>query len=501
MINVVETTTPDLLQNSDSIGLQTIATHIFQGAEWEQIVPPIFNDGSTTPPLDLPPVQVDANFIEWTLRGVGWSMSLFLMTLSISFCFWSYFFREARVVKASQPIFLYMICAGCFLMSFAIIFSSIDDEIASTEVCSAFCIVTPWFFCVGWILSFSALFAKTYRVIKVFHNARVFSRVKVTVWDVIKPVVLLLGVTTLCLSLWTALEPPAYERRTFSFDVYGRSSVSKGSCNYVGGGLPYALAVGVILLGTLIYTVRQAYVARNISTEFSESEYIFLVLVAIFLTSILGIPILILVKNSPKARFVVTSLVVFLNDFSILFLIFVPKIRQREREEIEKSSASLNRMERRISYVSSPGSPGERRISYVSSPGSPGIVVSGIDMSQSGSSIDHNSLDSDSDDNEGIRIMSQPKELERLRKEVVTLKAQIVSLKKKSRRRRYYDALDKNEGSTHSSDTLNQKTKKEQPTELFNHVEVTNEKTKRAEKADNYSSDSAALDEYHVDLK
>jgi hypothetical protein len=114
-----------------------VVTDVFRRGAWKEDVPMTFNDGTTNPPPDLPPVDLEMNYIGWPLRGLGLYISFVLMTLAIGFLVWTAKNRMNTIVKASQPMFLYTICAGCFLMGSTIIFSSIDDEIASQDVCSA----------------------------------------------------------------------------------------------------------------------------------------------------------------------------------------------------------------------------------------------------------------------------------------------------------------------------------------------------------------------------
>merc|ERR1719232_2541942 len=113
-------------------------------------------------------------------------MSAFIMLLSIGFLLWTYKFSEIRVVKASQPIFLNIICCGTILMGSFIIPLSLDDEFVSVNGLNVACMSIPWLFSLGFSASFGALFSKIHRVNKIFHNPS-FKRVKILPQDVIKP--------------------------------------------------------------------------------------------------------------------------------------------------------------------------------------------------------------------------------------------------------------------------------------------------------------------------
>ena len=355
------------------------------------------------------------NYIGWIVRGAGLVMSCLILAFSIGLYFWTSANRKTKVVKASQPTFLHMICGGCFLMALSIIFLSIDDEIASEDSCTATCITTPWFFCVGWIVSFSALFAKTLRVNKIFHNPVAFSRIKVTMWDVIKPVAALLSTTVLILLLWTVLNPPVFTRRVSSLDVYGRAKETKGTCDYTDS-LPYAIPLLVVLVGTLVYAVQQAYVARNISTEFAETEYIFLVLVAIFVTALLGIPVLLLVAGNPAARFFAVATIIFLCNLAILCLVFIPKIKQQRKDAEAKKNGTNGNFRKQTFTV------GSQRLS-----------VSGIQLdSEADTSVANGEdLQESLEEDDGMKIIDTPKKVDKLEQQIESLRVEIDVLRKR----------------------------------------------------------------------
>ena len=70
----------------------------------------------------------------------------------------------------------------------------------------------------------------------------------------------------------------------------------------------------------------QAYQARNISTEYSESKWIAFSMVSILQAMMIGAPILILASTDPTASFIVWSMLIFVICMSILGLLFVPKM-------------------------------------------------------------------------------------------------------------------------------------------------------------------------------
>ena len=393
--------------------IKTVETDLFQDGQWTQVQPHIFNDGSTTPSPDLPPLDIENNYLGTALRAVGLSMTILIVTLSFASSLWTQINGRYRVVRASQPIFLHLITFGCALMGSSILFLSLDDEVVSTQVCTSFCISFPWFLCFGWICVFSALFAKTRRVNKIFHNPNTLKRIKVTVWDVMASVLCLMTLATVVLTLWTILQPPTWNREVSSFDPFGREFETKGSCNYEDG-IAFVVTLGVLLLGILVYAVYEAYVARNVSTEFAESEYIAVLLATILLVSFLGIPVMIIAGDEPRARFFVSAAIIFIICMATLLLIFVPKIYankwSQERASIEfKGDPSQN-------LRANNGQVGSR----------PRISVSGL-VWNNASAVSSTGSDREGKDDstsDGIEVLHHPKEIDEMRQQISDLQTQ-----------------------------------------------------------------------------
>jgi len=98
-------------------------------------------------------------------------------------------------------------------------------------------------------------------------------RIKVTALDVMKPLIALLVVNVLVLSLWTGLDPLKWEREVTTVDVFGQTLETEGHCGSGSFGA-FVTVIGVVNLGALAVAAYQAYCARDIALEFSESSYI-----------------------------------------------------------------------------------------------------------------------------------------------------------------------------------------------------------------------------------
>jgi len=146
-------------------------------------------------------------------------------------------------------------------------------------------------------------------------------RVVVTERDVLKPFAVLMTLNFIILLSWTLVDPPIFER------VYTDELTSYGRCTSEGNGWKgFLSALALLNFGALILANIQAYMARSINDELSESKYIGLCTLSMFQIFIVGVPLLVIVYQNPSASFFVWTGIIFIVTSSILLLIFVPKL-------------------------------------------------------------------------------------------------------------------------------------------------------------------------------
>lgn len=170
-----------------------IPSTFFDGVGWQPLEHEfVFHGGSTTPPPGLPPPEEDLNYVDPGIRAFAYSLCAISILLALGFAAWTYRNRKVRVVRASQPFFLYLVCFGVILVATSTITLSYDTQVASSDACSNACNASLWLFFSGIALVFSALYTKTYRINLIMQNAQKFKRVRVTILDTVKPMVVLL---------------------------------------------------------------------------------------------------------------------------------------------------------------------------------------------------------------------------------------------------------------------------------------------------------------------
>jgi hypothetical protein len=313
-------------------------------------------------------------------------MGAFVMLVSAGFACWTQVNSNHRVVRASQPIFLHIICIGTFLMGASIVPLTVDEQVASKHGCDIACQIYPWLLLNGFVIAFSALFTKTHRINKIMKQPN-FKRIKVTPFDVMRPMLFFVSgkshfsnrrnprqvfrdiltnyylsffaANILVLSFWAVRSPITWEREgeveaedefgshVVAEDEFGRPSETFGSCSYEGG-IPFIIVLVSIDLGALLFTVYESYHARDISTEFSESDYILKALVSILLVGFIGVPVAVMARENRIAFVFACTGMIFVVCMSLLTLLFVPKVmfhmerQTQKRQTVHISSSSVH---------------------------------------------------------------------------------------------------------------------------------------------------------------
>lgn len=353
LLNYVEDT--ELSNDTHVVFKETIPAFMIDN-EWKEHAPVIFNDNTPTVIPDLFPVDFNPNYLSPGMRAGGLLMCALVLLQAIVFAAWTVKSQHTpgsgrQVVQASQPLFLYIICAGAVIMGSAIIPLSFDGGNCSGEGCNAACGTFPWLLCLGFSAIFSALFTKTHRITRIMKAAKTFKRLTVTPADVAKRMLVLMGANIIVLGLWAGLDPLRYETETVQRDIFDREVETYSFCA-CDNPLPYVLPLAAINVGSLMYAVYMAWKAKDISTEFSESLYIFKILIGILLVCFVGIPVMVIARDSPQAYFYVFSALIFLVSTLVLGLIFVPKITASKK----KFAPNLASMTSSLSRTSEDGS-------------------------------------------------------------------------------------------------------------------------------------------------
>lgn len=136
------------------------------------------------------------------------------------------------------------------------------------------------------------------------------------------PLVALLAVNITILLCWTLIDPLVYER----YEIDGAPWSSYGRC--VGtSNAPntFLIILSVLNIIALLLALIQAWKARNISDQFSETKIVGGALYGWLQLLIIGVPVLALIEeDNTTARYFLLVALMFLVSMSMLLIIFVP---------------------------------------------------------------------------------------------------------------------------------------------------------------------------------
>lgn len=228
------------------------------------------------------------------VAAFGYAAAAIIVLASIFLASWVHYRRKTRVVSAMQPFFLVTICVGVSLIGSSLIAFSIDDGVASQRGCDIACMARPWTLSLGFTISVAALYSKLSRINKLFSSQQ-FRRVKVRERDVVLPTGILILVNVVFLLIWTFMDPLTWEREEVKnqpWNTYGKCSLGQGVAAKT-----MLSCIIVVCAVSFIMTVWQAFRARNISSEFSESKYLGIAVFSWVQLLLVGVPVLFLVDD------------------------------------------------------------------------------------------------------------------------------------------------------------------------------------------------------------
>ena len=145
----------------------------------------------------------------------------------------------------------------------------------------------------------------------------------------------------------TVQAPIGYEIVPLDTDRFGRVKESYGQCAFKQSAA-YLISLAVIVFSIMVLALFQAWRARNLSTEFAETETIFRGLFVSAMAAALAIPVLILARNNQNSWAFLVSSVIAILCLNTPLSVFLPKLlferkqrRATERREIELGTGDI----------------------------------------------------------------------------------------------------------------------------------------------------------------
>jgi hypothetical protein len=288
--------------------------------------------GSTSPPPGQPLPEEDLNLVTDGVRSICWVLSGSVILFSIYCIVFTIRRRKTPTVRASQPIFLAMLCTGTFLMACSIIPLTLQEPV-SQRVLDVSCMLDIYLLSAGFSTTFAALFSKTWRINIVHANARKFRRVTILARDVLLPSAILMVLNMTILITWTIVARLRWEREIMEEDMFGQPVKSRGTCmlavkNRETAAMIFPFSLGAVNVIALWFSNYQSYRARSLPCEFNETFYLAVTNFVMFEGMVIGAPILFVVGDDPTSFMLIRSLLVSIICFAVLLPLFVPKFTQ-----------------------------------------------------------------------------------------------------------------------------------------------------------------------------
>ena len=297
----------------------------------EEVNPFIFPDGTTSVPPTLPYFHEDKHLVGKTVIAFCYSLAAITILMSLTMIAWTTKNRHRTIVRASQPIFLYLLLLGTILMALAVFpltFQDGDYRNLSQHKLDIGCISVHWTFALGFSLTFTAIISKMMRINSVVKSARCYRRVTVRPRHVIWPMLIIAGLNTVTLTAWTVVNPLRWHRIPLSYGRYGQIAESYGVCFELS--LKEANTIPIILLAlsngaSLLYANYQCYLGRTLPTEYNELCYIALTNGMMLEAVIIIFPLLFFAETDPTASLIIQTILILVACWSVLIPTFVPK--------------------------------------------------------------------------------------------------------------------------------------------------------------------------------
>jgi hypothetical protein len=318
-----------LYDENSGFGLLPSVVVEFAGLTIHELQSVVYRNGSTIPPADLARANVTTDAIPVGIQAFCIILTSISLIASVACGTWTVIRRNQPAVRASQPFFLGILCLGTFLVAFSSVFLTWQQPLPQA-VLDAACMANPWFLSLGLTTVFSGLFAKVWRVHRLFKNARKFRRVTIRALDVLWPLAILLTLNVVILTVWTVLDPLIWDEVEVSSDSYGRAVSVRYSCFAIGSGgrsvslTCLILMIAVNVVASLLLNI-ESYRARQLPSQFNESSYIAITSLILLEASVISIPILVVVSGQRSALVLVRSVFNFILCLGVLLPIFLPK--------------------------------------------------------------------------------------------------------------------------------------------------------------------------------
>jgi hypothetical protein len=262
----------------------------------------------------VPPPEID--YVNWddpvVIAFVVLTGILMILTLIIWAMIFKY--RNTPVIKMASPTFIYIQFFG-FMLGYSNIF------LWSGKPTAVQCGLRPWFMSLAFVLIVGPMFAKTYRIWKVFSGKGFFAP-KISDRIVLMYVLAMMVPPIIVCIIWCAYEIPSPMLKDDSFSNDKVVYRCDGDSCRIFEGVLIGYCGFLLVLGTFF-----AFQSRKATSYFNEARFIGVSIYSITFCGIVGVVLTYVLLGLPLAYYVVYCVSGLLGIVGTIIIVYFPKLR------------------------------------------------------------------------------------------------------------------------------------------------------------------------------
>jgi hypothetical protein len=219
----------------------------------------IYRTSSNKPPADTRPTIIVEQ--SEAVRGLLIALGTILWLMAIAVMLFLYVYRDSKLIRASQGPLMWFIVLGEMFGGARVINAALDITDDS-------CIAGIWTGHLAFFLVFGCLFLKCWRIDRLV-NSKALKRVRITTWDVLQILFVILTLVIIYLFILTFVGQPHQSSMT---STSSNQTTEKYHCTFDHVQLHTALFVVEAVV--LLYGVKLCWATKDVPDAVNESKYV-----------------------------------------------------------------------------------------------------------------------------------------------------------------------------------------------------------------------------------
>ncbi|XP_037958848.1 gamma-aminobutyric acid type B receptor subunit 2 [Teleopsis dalmanni] len=262
-----------------------------------------------------------------TLSSVG-------ISLAIAFLAFNLHFRKLKAIKLSSPKLSNITAVGCICVYAAVILLGLDFSTlpSAADSFATVCTARVYLLSAGFSLAFGSMFAKTYRVHRIFTcTGSVFKDKMLQDIQLILLVCGLLLVDALVVTLWVVTDPMERHLHNLTLEINSldrsvvyqpQVEVCRSQHTQIWLGVLYTYKGLLLIVG-----VYMAWETRHVKIPaLNDSQYIGMSVYSVVITSAIVVVLANLISERVTFAFITTTVLILTSTTATLCLLFIPKL-------------------------------------------------------------------------------------------------------------------------------------------------------------------------------